>query len=155
MTEAVQAGAAPRPVGRYPHARRVGDLLFLSGLGPRDPASDGVPGNVLDDHGRVVAHDIAAQTRAVFANVRTVLEASGARWEDLVDVTVYLTDMAGDFDGYNAVWAEAFPDPAGAPCRTTLGIDALPTPIAIELKCVAAVGPNTALAARAIEPSKE
>ena len=135
----VQAGNAPTPVGCYPHARRHGDLLFLSGIGPRDPATDAVPGNVLDADGRVVAHDIAAQARAVFANVRAVLEAGGARWEDLLDVTVYLTDMAGDFAGYNAVWAEHFPDPATAPCRTTLGIDALPTPIAIELKCIAAL----------------
>lgn len=138
MTDAIQASNAPRPVGRYPHARRAGGLLFLSGIGPRDPATDAVPGNVLDADGQVVAHDIAAQTRAVFANVRAVLDASGARWEDLVDVTVYLTDMAGDFAGYNAVWAEYFPEPETAPCRTTLGIDALPTPIAIELKCVAA-----------------
>lgn len=142
MTDVVHAGAAPRPVGRYPHARRVGDLLFLSGIGPRDPRTDSVPGNVFDDEGQLVAHDITAQTRAVFANVRAVLEASGARWEDLVDVTVYLTDMAGDFARYNAVWAEAFPDPATAPCRTTLGITALPTPIAIELKCIAAVAPR-------------
>ncbi len=141
MAEAVHAGAAPKPVGRYPHARRVGQLLFLSGIGPRDPATDAVPGNVVDSEGRLVAHDIVAQTRSVFANVRTVLEASGARWEDLVDVTVYLTDMAGDFAGYNAVWAEHFPDAATAPCRTTLGIDALPTPIAIELKCIAALPP--------------
>ncbi len=138
MPDAVQAHSAPRPVGRYPHARRAGGLLFLSGIGPRDPATDAVPGNVHDADGRVVAHDIAAQTRAVLANVRAVLDASGARWEDLVDVTVYLTDMAGDFAGYNAVWADCFPDPATAPCRTTVGIDALPTPIAIELKCVAA-----------------
>ncbi|MCE7031285.1 RidA family protein [Lysobacter sp. GX 14042] len=137
--DAIQAGAAPRPVGAYPHARRVGELLFLSGIGPRDPATDTVPGNVHDAAGTLVDHDIGAQARAVFANVRAVLEASGARWEDLVDVTVYLTDMAGDFTGYNAVWAEYFPDPAAAPCRTTLGIDALPTPIAIELKCVAVV----------------
>ena len=138
MADSVHAGAAPRPVGRYPHARRAGGLLFLSGIGPRDPASDSVPGNVLDGEGRVVAHDIAAQTHAVFANARAVLEAAGARWDDLVDVTVYLTDMAQDFPAYNAVWAEYFPDPATAPCRTTLGIDALPTPIAIELKCIAA-----------------
>ena len=137
MAEVVLAGAAPRPVGRYPHARRVGDLLFLSGIGPRDPATDTVPGNVHDATGQLVAHDIAAQSRAVFANVRAVLEASGARWEDLVDVTVYLTDMANDFAAYNAAWAEQFPDPGTAPCRTTLGIDALPTPIAIELKCIA------------------
>ncbi|GAB3332972.1 RidA family protein [Marilutibacter aestuarii] len=133
----IQAPGAPRPVGRYPHARRVGELLFLSGIGPRDPASDRVPGNRHDAEGRVVGHDIVLQTHAVMANVRAVLEDAGARWEDLVDVTVFLTDMAGDFTAYNAVWAEYFPDPASAPCRTTLGIDALPTPIAIELKCVA------------------
>ena len=136
-SDAVHADAAPKPVGRYPHARRVGDLLFLSGIGPRDPATDSIPGNVTYADGRVRSYDIAAQTRAVFANVRAVLEASGARWENLVDVTVYLTDMARDFTAYNTVWAEHFPDPATAPCRTTLGITALPTPIAIELKCIA------------------
>lgn len=140
MTDAtIHAAAAPKPVGRYPHARRVGDLLFLSGIGPRDPATDAIPGNELFADGRVRKYDIEAQARAVFANVRAVLEASGAHWEDLVDVTVYLTDMAHDFAEYNAVWAEHFPDPATAPCRTTLGIDALPTPIAIELKCIAAI----------------
>lgn len=138
MSSAIHADAAPKPVGHYPHARRVGGLLFLSGIGPRDPLGNGIPGNVHDAEGRLIAYDIEAQTRAVFANVRTVLEASGARWEDLVDVTVYLTDMARDFAAYNAIWAEHFPDPASAPCRTTLGIVALPTPIAIELKCVAA-----------------
>lgn len=138
--DAIHAPGAPRAVGRYPHARRVGSLLFLSGIGPRDPATDRVPGNEYDAHGRLIAYDIVAQTRSVFANVRAVLEASGARWEDLVDVTVYLTDMARDFPAYNAVWAEFFPDPATAPCRTTLGITALPTPIAIELKCIAAPG---------------
>ena len=137
MSGVVHAAAAPKAVGRYPHARRVGDLLFLSGIGPRDPATNGVPGNVLDADGRLVAYDIVAQCHSVFANVRSVLEASGARWEDLVDVTVYLTDMARDFPAYNAVWAEYFPDVETAPCRTTLGITALPTPIAIELKCVA------------------
>jgi len=139
MNDVIHASTAPRAVGRYPHARRVGDLLFLSGIGPRDPASNGIPGNVLDAEGRLIAYDIAAQTRAVFANVRAVLDASGARWEDLVDVTVYLTDMARDFPTYNAIWAEYFPDADTAPCRTTLGITALPTPIAIELKCVAAL----------------
>lgn len=134
----IRADGAPKPVGRYPHARRVGDLLFLSGIGPRDPSDDSIPGNVHDPDGHLVAYDIEAQTRSVFANVRAVLEASGARWEDLVDVTVYLTDMARDFAAYNAVWAEHFPDIDTAPCRTTLGITALPTPIAIELKCVAA-----------------
>ena len=121
----IHAATAPKPVGKYPHARRVGELLFLSGIGPRDAKDDSIPPG------------IEAQARSVFANVRAVLEASGARWEDLVDVTVYLTDMAGDFARYNAVWAEFFPDPATAPCRTTLGITALPTPIAIELKCIA------------------
>ena len=137
MSEAIHADAAPKPVGAYPHARRVGDLLFLSGIGPRDPATDAIPGNELFADGRVRRYDIEAQTRAVFANVQAVLEASGARWGDLVDVTVYLTDMARDFKAYNAIWAEYFPDPATAPCRTTLGITALPTPIAIELKCIA------------------
>ena len=137
MSEAVHADAAPKPVGQYPHARRVGDLLFLSGIGPRDPASNAIVGNVHDADGRLISYDIDAQCRAVFANVRAVLKASGARWEDLVDVTVYLTDMAHDFKAYNRVWTEYFPDAASAPCRTTLGITALPTPIAIELKCVA------------------
>lgn len=136
---AIHAPGAPKAVGRYPHARRVGDLLFLSGIGPRDPSSNAVPGNTYDGAGRLVGYDIVAQTRAVLANVRAVLEASGARWEDLVDVTVFLTDMARDFEAYNAVWAEYFPDPATAPCRTTVGITALPTPIAIELKCIAAI----------------
>ncbi|MDR0181608.1 RidA family protein [Lysobacter arvi] len=139
MSGVIRAGAAPRPVGQYPHARRVGDLLFLSGIGPRDAGSNAIVGNVHDAEGRLISYDIDAQTRAVFANVRTVLEASGARWEDLVDVTVYLTDMAHDFKAYNAVWAEYFPDIDTAPCRTTLGITALPTPIAIELKCIAVV----------------
>jgi len=139
MSEAIRASAAPRPVGQYPHARRVGELLFLSGIGPRDPGSNAIVGNVHDADGRLISYDIDAQTRTVFANVRTVLEASGARWEDLVDVTVYLTDMARDFKTYNAVWAEYFPDIDTAPCRTTLGITELPTQIAIELKCTAVV----------------
>lgn len=137
MNDSTSTDAAPAPVGAYPHARRAGDLLFLSGIGPRTPGSDEIAGNVFNPRGTLVAHDIDAQTRQVFANVRAVLEASGARWEDLIDVTVFLTDTAGDFNAYNAVWAEYFPDPAAAPCRTTLGITALPTPIAIELKCIA------------------
>lgn len=137
MEDIIHTGKAPQPVGAYPHARRVGDLLFLSGIGPRTPGSNVIPGNVHDADGRLVAYDIEAQCRQVFANVRAVLEAAGARWEDLVDVTVYLTDMARDFPAYNRLWAEYFAvDP---PCRTTLGISALPTPIAIELKCVAAL----------------
>ncbi len=139
MSKTVRTQTAPRAVGSYPHARQVGGLLFLSGIGPRDAATDAILGNVHDAAGRLISYDIDSQTRAVFANVRAVLQASGATWEDLVDVTVYLTDMARDFDAYNAVWAEYFPDPDTAPCRTTLGITALPTPIAIELKCVAAI----------------
>ena len=137
MSEAVHADAAPTPVGIYPHARRVGNLLFLSGIGPRDAVTNDIPGNDYFADGRVRKYDIEAQARAVFANVRAVLQASGACWEDLVDVTVYLTDMAGDFKAYNRAWTEFFPDAATAPCRTTLGITALPTPIAIELKCIA------------------
>ena len=139
MSGSVHAAGAPKAVGHYPHARRVGDLLFLSGIGPRDPATNAIPGNDYIADGRVRKNDVAAQAKAVFANVRAVLEASGARWQDLVDVTVFLTDMERDFAAYNAAWAEHFPDPAAAPCRTTLGITALPTPIAIELKCIAVV----------------
>ena len=138
-SDVIRTTTAPAPVGAYPHARRVGDLLFLSGIGPRSPETNEIAGNDYFADGRVRRYDIDAQARAVFANVRAVLDASGARWEDLVDVTVYLTDMARDFKAYNAVWAEHFPDAATAPCRTTLGITALPTPIAIELKCIAVV----------------
>ena len=139
MSEPIRTTAAPAPVGAYPHARRVGNLLFLSGVGPRTPGTNAIPGNVHDANGALIAYDIEAQCRQVFANVRAVLEASGARWEDLVDVTVFLTDMTRDFAAYNRVYAEYFRDSATAPCRTTLGITALPTPIAIELKCVAVV----------------
>lgn len=137
MAEVIRTDAAPAPVGAYPHARRVGDLLFLSGVGPRQPGSNVIPGNRHDDAGTLIDYDIEAQCRQVFANVRAVLEASGARWEDLVDVTVFLTDMTRDFPAYNRLYAEHF---AGVDaCRTTLGITALPTPIAIELKCVAMI----------------
>ncbi|HJU08919.1 MAG TPA: RidA family protein [Rhodanobacteraceae bacterium] len=139
MSDSIRTASAPAPVGAYPHARRAGELLFLSGIGPRVPGSNEIPGNVYGSGGALVDCDIEAQTRQVFANVRAVLEASGARWENLIDVTVFLTDMARNFKAYNAVWAEYFPDPARAPCRTTLGITSLPTPIAIELKCIARV----------------
>jgi 2-aminomuconate deaminase len=139
MNDAVRTTSAPAPVGAYPHARRVGNLLFLSGVGPRTPGTNAIPGNVHGADGALISYDIDAQCRQVFANVRAVLEASGARWEDLVDVTVFLTDMARDFGTYNNVYAEYFADATTAPCRTTLGITALPTPIAIELKCVAAL----------------
>lgn len=137
MTTIIETNQAPRPVGAYPHARRVGNLLFLSGVGPRRPGTNEIPGNRYDASGALVDYDIEAQCRQVFANVLAVLEASGARWTDLVDVTVYLTDMARDFPAYNRLYAEYFVE--AQPCRTTLGITALPTPIAIELKCVAAL----------------
>ena len=141
MSDVVHAAGAPQPVGAYPHARRVGNLLFLSGVGPRDAQTNAIIGNVYDAAGTLISYDIEAQCRAVFANVRAVLEASGASWQDLVDVTVFLTDMSRDFTAYNRIYAEYFPDLATAPCRTTLGITALPTPIAIELKCIAAFAP--------------
>ncbi|MEM1319033.1 MAG: Rid family hydrolase [Bacteroidota bacterium] len=134
-SEKIKADQAPKPVGLYPHARRVGQLLFLSGIGPRDPQTDGVPGLERSASGNFTTFDFAAQCHSVFKNVRTVLEASGARWEDLVDVTVFLTDMQRDFHTYNKIYAEYFKD--SQPCRTTVGIDSLPTPIAIELKCIA------------------
>jgi len=137
MSGIIRTDAAPAPVGAYPHARRVGDLLFLSGVGPRQPGSNAIPGNVYDEHGQLVAYDFEAQCRQVFANVRAVLTASGAAWADLVDVTVFLTDMQRDFATYNRLYAEHFVGIDA--CRTTLGISALPTPIAIELKCIAAL----------------
>ncbi len=134
----VHSQRAPEPVGHYPHARRVGNLLFLSGIGPRERGNKQIPGVTLDAAGNIVAYDIETQCRSVFANVRAVLQDAGARWEDLVDVTVYLTNMAADFPTYNRLWAEYFAvDP---PCRTTLEINCLPTPIAIELKCIAVLG---------------
>jgi 2-aminomuconate deaminase len=135
VSEFVSTDTAPAPVGAYPHARRVGSFLFLSGVGSRTPGSNEIPGNVYDPAGKLTSYDIEAQCRQVFANVRAILEASGARWDDLVDVTVYLTDMASDFAVYNRVYAEHFR--SNRPCRTTVGVTALPTEIAIELKCLA------------------
>ncbi len=126
---------APEPVGAYPHARRVGDLLFLSGVGPRQKGTKVIPGVTLDEAGNIIDYDIEAQCRSVFNNVRDILESSGANWEDLVDVTVFLTNMDDDFKAYNALWKEYFGEIP--PCRTTIEINKLPTPIAIELKCVA------------------
>lgn len=140
MSIIVTSDKAPEPVGPYPHARRVGNLLFLSGVGPRKRGSKDIPGVTLDDQGVVVISDIEIQCRSVFENVRHVLEASGARWEDLVDVTVFLTNMKRDFATYNRIYKEYFPDPATQPCRTTVEVGALPTPIAIELKCIAVIG---------------
>ena len=135
--EKINADKAPKPVGLYPHARKVGNLLFLSGIGPRDPETDGVPGLKRSATGNYIEFDFEAQCHAVFKNVRTVLEACGASWDSLVDVTVFLTNMERDFITYNRVYAEYFK--SNQPCRTTVGINALPTPICIELKCIAAV----------------
>jgi len=133
----IESKKAPEPVGNYPHARRVGNLLFLSGVGPRERGSKKIPGVELDDKGNIVSYDIETQCHSVFRNVRAILEDAGARWDQLVDVTVYLTNMKKDFPTYNRLWAEYFKE--NPPCRTTLEINALPTPIAIELKCVAAL----------------
>lgn len=126
---------APEPVGLYPHARRVGNLVFLSGVGPRKKGSREIPGVTLDEKGNIKAYNIEEQCHSVFQNVRYILEASGSRWENLVDVTVYLTNMKADFATFNKIYAEYFKD--NQPCRTTVEVNALPTPIAIELKCIA------------------
>lgn len=139
--EAFSSDRAPKPVGLYPHARKVGNLLFLSGVGPRTAGSDatdsGVPGLSLTKNGHFETFDFAAQCHSVFQNVRTILEASGSSWENLVDVTVFLVDMKRDFPTYNRIYAEYFN--TNQPCRTTVEINALPTPIAIELKCIATI----------------
>jgi len=128
---------APEPVGAYPHARRVGGLLFLSGVGPRSRGTTEIPGVTLDAAGNVASYDIAAQCRSVFDNVRAILEEAGSSWDRLIDVTVFLTNMRADFPTYNRLWAEYFRN--NQPCRTTIEIQSLPTPIAIELKCIATI----------------
>lgn len=131
----IKSDSAPKPVGAYPHARKVGDLIFLSGIGPRPADGGPIPGIVFDADGNVSDYDIAAQCHAVFANVLAVLRSAGADWTDLVDITVYLTDIKRDFSTFNSVYAEYFS--ADGPCRTTVEVNRLPTPIAIELKCIA------------------
>ena len=133
----IEVAAAPKPMGLYPHARKVGNLLFLAGIGPRDPETDAIPGLELDKHGQFKSFDFAAQCHSVFKNVKTVLEASGANWDQLVDVTVFLVDMKRDFHIYNKIYAEYFS--SNMPCRTTVGVTSLPSAIAIELKCIAVV----------------
>ena len=136
-SDRIDSQKAPEPVGLYPHARRVGNLLFLSGVGPRERGSKKIPGVELDAQGNIVSYDLETQCHSVFRNVRYILEESGSSWERLVDVTVYLTNMKADFPLYNRLWAEYFKD--NAPCRTTLEINCLPTPIAIELKVIATI----------------
>ncbi len=128
---------APEPVGSYPHARKVGNLLFLSGVGPRSRGTKKIPGVELDEHGRISSYDIRKQCISVFDNVKMILEDCGSSWDQLVDVTVFLTNMDADFKIYNEVYAKYFQ--SNQPCRTTIEINKLPTPIAIELKCVATI----------------
>lgn len=128
---------AAKPLGTYPHARRVGNLLFLSGIGSRNAADNSIPGLQLDADGNIIAYDIAAETHQCFANVKAVLEASGSSWNKIVDVTVFLTNMKKDFPEYNRIYAEYFSDVQA--CRTTVEVKSLPTPIAIELKVIATV----------------
>ena len=131
----IESDKAPAPVGLYPHARQVGNLLFLSGIGPREPYTNNIPGLEVDKSGNFKTFDFEAQCHSVFKNIKIVLEASGATWDQLVDVTVFLVDMKRDFQTYNRIYAEYFKD--SQPCRTTVEVGALPTPIAIELKCIA------------------
>jgi 2-aminomuconate deaminase len=141
VSKSFQSSRAPEPVGAFPHAKRVGNLLFLSGIGPRKRGSKEIPGVKLDPVGNVVSYDIETQCRAVFENVRLVLEDSGASWNDIVDVTVFLTNMKKDFPVYNKLYAQYFSGEGKPnPTRTTIEVGALPTPIAIELKVIAAVG---------------
>ena len=135
--ELLNSSKAPEPVGLYPHARRVGNLLFLSGVGPRERGSKTIPGVELDENGNILSYDIEKQCHSVFQNVRYILEDAGSSWDNLVDVTVFLTNMKDDFAAYNKLYAEYFKD--NQPCRTTVEINKLPTPIAIELKCIATI----------------
>ena len=140
MSKSFESSRAPEPVGAFPHAKRVGDFLFLSGIGPRVRGSKEIPGVKLDSAGNIVSYDIETQCRAVFENVRLVLEDSGASWQDIIDVTVFLTNMKKDFPTYNRLYAEYFAGPGKPnPTRTTIEAGALPTPIAIELKVIATV----------------
>jgi 2-aminomuconate deaminase len=135
--EKINADKAPDPVGAYPHAKKVGNLLFLSGVGPRKKGSKEIPGVTLDERGNIQSYNIEQQCHAVFENVKFILEASGSSWESLVDVTVFLTDIKKDFSVFNKIYGEYFI--SNQPCRTTVEVNALPTPIAIELKCIAVV----------------
>ena len=136
-SEKIDSSKAPEPVGLYPHARKVGNLLFLSGVGPREKGSKKIPGVELDEKGNIISYDIAKQCHSVFQNVRVILEASGSKWENLVDVTVFLTNMKEDFATFNRIYADYFKQ--NQPCRTTVEVNALPTPIAIELKVIATI----------------
>ena len=133
----INSNKAPEPVGLYPHARKVGNLLFLSGVGPREKGTKKIPGVDLDKEGNISSYDIATQCHSVFNNVKLILEASGSSWDKIVDVTVFLTNMKDDFKTYNKIYADYFKD--NQPCRTTVEILSLPTPIGIELKVIATI----------------
>ena len=133
----INSEQAPEPVGLYPHARRVGNLLFLSGVGPRTRGTKQIPGVKLNEDGDIISYDIEAQCRSVFQNVRYILQDAGSSWENIVDVTVFLTNMRDDFQIYNRIYAEYFAE--NQPCRTTVEVNKLPTPIAIELKVIATI----------------
>lgn len=137
MVELFDSDRAPEPVGLYPHARRVGNLLFLSGVGPRERGTKKIPGVELNEAGEIISYDIETQCRSVFQNVRYILEDAGSSWDNIVDVTVFLTSMKADFATYNRIYAEYFA--VNQPCRTTVEISSLPTPIAIELKVIATI----------------
>ncbi len=136
-SEKIESSKAPEPVGLYPHARKVGNLVFLSGVGPREKGTKKIPGVELDAHGNIISYDIAKQCHSVFQNIKYILEDSGSSWNKIIDVTVFLTNMKDDFPVYNKIWAEYFKE--NPPCRTTLEINKLPTPIAIELKVIASL----------------
>ncbi len=133
----IESTRAPEPVGAYPHARKVGNLLFLSGVGPRERGTKKIPGVELNDAGEIQSYDIAKQCHSVFNNVKTIVEDAGSSWDKIVDVTVFLTNMKQDFKTYNKIYAEYFKD--NQPCRTTVEINSLPTPIGIELKVIATI----------------
>lgn len=137
MSEIINTGSAAKPLGAYPHARRAGNLLFLSGIGSRNAKDNSIPGLELDDNGNILRYDIEAECHSVFANVKAVLEASGSSWDKIIDVTVFLTNMKKDFPVYNKIYGEYFRDVQA--CRTTVEVKSLPTPIAIELKVIATI----------------
>ena len=128
---------APQAVGLYPHARKVGDLLFLSGVGPRKAGTKEIPGVTLDKYDNIIEYDIETQCHSVFQNIKFILEDAGSSWDKIVDVQVFLTNMKDDFKTYNKIYAQYFKD--NQPCRTTIEIKSLPTPIAIELKVIAKI----------------
>jgi 2-aminomuconate deaminase len=138
MSESIlNSSKAPEPVGAYPHARKVGNLLFLSGVGPRERGTKKIPGVELNENGEIITYDIEKQCHSVFNNIKNILEDSGSSWSQIVDVTVFLTNMKDDFKTYNRIYAEYFHE--NQPCRTTIEIKSLPTPIAIELKVIATI----------------